>query len=92
MPHTRKELLFWAKDTWEKIIGKHPEEVTIKGWVARDKDNCLRFYNEKPQKGLGYWKMPVPTICYSMYEKHFPSVKWSDEEPTPATITIKIEK
>ena len=29
MPHTRKELLSWAKDAWEKITGKHQEKMTI---------------------------------------------------------------
>ena len=93
MPHTRKELLSWAKDAWEKITGKHQqqEEVTIKCWIARDQDNCLRFFSEKPYKGLGYWKMPVPTICYHIHSYNFPSVQWSDPEPTPATITIKIK-
>lgn len=29
MPHTRRELLSWAQDTWEKITGKHQEKLTI---------------------------------------------------------------
>lgn len=29
MPHTRTELLSWAKDAWEKITGKHQEKLTI---------------------------------------------------------------
>ena len=96
MPHTRKELLSWAKDAWEKIIGKHPEEVTIKGWVARDKDNSLSLYKFRPVKGKEQWSFNTPCwiidIPYFEFKNHFPSVQWSDEEPTQVTITIKIEK
>ena len=93
MPHTRKELLSWAMDAWEKIIRKHPEEVTIKGWLARDADNVLDFYTRKPIKNFNYWAMLYPTRCYSLgIRNDFPSVQWSDPESTPATITIKIEK
>ena len=97
MPQTRKELLSWAKDAWEKIIGKHKEEeVTLKGWVVREQYGNLRFGTEKPVKGVGQWFFIAPCwiseLPYFEFKKPFPSVHWSDEEPTPATITIKIEK
>lgn len=94
MPHTRKELLSWAKDAWEKITGKHKEEeVTIKGWMARNADNALAFYTRKPIKNFDYWAMLYPTTCFLMgIRNDFPSVQWSDPEPTPCEITIKIKK
>ena len=91
MPHTRKELLSWAKDAWEKIIGKHPEEVTIKGWVARDKNKSIWFYTDTPIRNIKQccW---YGGGCSCLHQEDFPSVQWSDEEPTQVTITIKIEK
>lgn len=91
MPHTRKELLSWAKDAWEKIIGKHPEEVTIKGWVARDKNKAIWFYTDTPIRNIKQccW---YGVGCSQLLQEDFPSVQWSDEEPTQVTITIKIEK
>ena len=93
MPHTRKELLSWAKDAWEKITGKHQhqEEVSIKGWVARDRDGTLFLYTSTPNmnRKRSCWYGPG---CTTLSQEDFPSVQWSDPEPTPATITIKIKK
>lgn len=94
MPHTRKELREWAHETWEKITGKHQEEITIKGWLARDKDGSLCLYTVKPWRitGSNRWHTGTTPADAKIPMKYFPSVQWSDPEPTPATITIKIEK
>lgn len=94
MPHTRKEILAIGKEIANKIFHKKKvEEVTIKGWIARNTDNVLAFYTRKPIKNFDYWAMLYPTTCYLLgIRNDFPSVQWSDPEPTPATITIKIEK
>lgn len=91
MPHTRKEMLSWAKDVWEKITGKKEEEVTIKGWVARDESEMLFFFTEKPRKcGLGIWRSQ--NFFGEVSGVHFPSIRLEDTEPTPCEITIKIKK
>ena len=95
MPHTRNELLSWAKDAWEKITGKHKEEeVTTKGWVARDKDGFLCLYTVKPWRIMGSnsWHTGTIPSDAKIPAKYFPSVQWSDPEPTPGEITIKIKK
>lgn len=94
MPHasTREELRHWAKEVWEKITGKKEEEVTIKGWVARDSDKHLYFYSVQPQKDEIQW---IGGLCFGFYiPRDFDifDVQWSDEEPTPCEITIKIKK
>lgn len=93
MPHTRKELLSWAKDAWEKITGKHKEEeVTLKGWVARDESNILCLFHgiapEKDDNGK-LWLGGDPVF---LDNASFSSVQWSDPEPTLCEITIKIKK
>ena len=98
MPHMRKELLSWAKDAWEKITGKHQhqKEVSIKGWAVREQYGTLRFGTQKPIKGKEQWSFNIPCWIFEppYYECNgsFDNVQWSDEEPTPATISIKIEK
>jgi len=72
-------------------------EITLKGWVARDKDTNLYLFDfdDKPYKKREVW---VNDDYYRNDESiwlppnKFPEVKWEDEEPTPATITIKIDK
>ena len=92
MPQTRKELLSWAKDAWEKIIGKHEEEVTIKGWVARDeKDILCLFHGITPEKDDN-GKLWLGCNPMFLDNTSFSSVQWSDQEPTPCEITIKIKK
>lgn len=88
-------MLSWAKDAWEKIIEKHqePEEVTIKGWVAREQFGNIRFGTQKPIKGKEQWFFNIPCwiidLPYSEFKNHFDSVQWPDEEPTPVTILIR---
>ena len=93
MPHTRKELLSWAKDAWEKITEKHQhqDEVTIKGWVARDRNGSLFLYTSTPNRNMKHscW---FGSGCTPLFQEDFPSVQWSDFGPTLASITIKIEK
>lgn len=95
MPHTRKEILQWGQHMADRILHrKHqePEEVTIKGWVARNKYGALFiFFKRKPEKIIerGCW---FGDPNYIIIQGELPSVQWSDPEPTPATITIKIEK
>lgn len=89
---TRQEILHWGQQMAEKIFHrKHQEEVTIKGWVARDRDGTLFLYTGTPSmdRERTLWYGPE---CTTLLRKDFPSVQWSDPEPTPATITIKIEK
>lgn len=93
MPHTRKELLSWAKDAWEKIIGKNPEEVTIKGWVVKDLDDHITFGTQKPIVDCCIIRFPP---CWKTRLPAYEEAELTDScelcEPTPATITIKIEK
>lgn len=47
-------------------------------WVARDKDNTLAVYNEKPERDIRYNK---EWLSYGLVidSNLFPNLKWEDE-------------
>ena len=76
------------------------EEVTIDGWVARDKkDNALNLHAEEPYRTQsGYQQGDEPdwweSECASFLpldKNLFPSLTWNSE-PLEITITIKPKK
>lgn len=60
-------------------------ESKVKVWIARDKDNKLFAFSERPNKCKGYWAF-APSM--QLDKSIFPSVKWKDDEPTEAYITL----
>lgn len=65
-------------------------ENKVKVWLARDKDRSIFMHNNKPKK------YSIDSIWTSDYfvklnKKEFPSVKWDDDEPTEAYITLANE-
>ena len=71
-------------------------EEKITAWVARDEDNSIHMFNDKPAKSVFMW---VPCV-FGFHVAHdyklklksllFPQVKWEDEDPTKVELTIKI--
>lgn len=62
-------------------------ENKAKVWIARDKGGWLWLYPTTPFKDDGIWfcdKQPITQLDSSL----FPSVKWEDDEPTGAYITL----
>ena len=59
----------------------------IELWAARDKDGKLFLYRLKPLKDLTVWYSPVFSLALG--RTPFPEIKWSDDEPTKVSITIK---
>lgn len=62
----------------------------VKVWLARDKDGNIFMHNNKPKK------YSIDSIWMSDYfvklnKEEFPSVKWEDDEPTEAYITLANE-
>lgn len=57
-----------------------------RGWIARDANNTLWWYENKPREKNGRaWCNPKDTLC-TMTHKIFPQckfdfIKWEDEEP-----------
>lgn len=64
-------------------------------WVARDKDNCLYLYDDKPLKGEGVWNVSENSLTYTYFKLNpafFPNVKWEDEEPLAVVLQQAIFK
>ena len=68
-------------------------ENKLKVWIARDEDGGLYIYFIHPHKRKGEWWLPdfhnEDGIGAKRIDSNlFPSVKWEDEEPTEACITL----
>ena len=59
----------------------------IESWAARDMDGKLFLYRDKPIKDKFVWYSPGFSLVLA--SASFPEVKWSDDEPTKVSITIK---
>ena len=67
-------------------------ENKVKVWIARDECGAIFMHLEKPHKitdnvtdeVLGEWV----SSSYGAFSKEFSSVKWEDDEPTEAYITL----
>ena len=69
-------------------IGKeYVQEGEIELWAARDKNGKLYLYRDKPIKDKFVWYSPGFSLLLA--STLFPEIKWSDEEPTRVSITIK---
>lgn len=67
-------------------------ENKLKVWLARDKNGDLFVYSSAPFKGECIWS-PQSTNINTMELKSdkFPTVKWEDDEPIEAYITLANE-
>ena len=63
-------------------------ENKLKVWIARDKDNRLFAFSERPNKEKDIWTLESNYVCIELSFRKFPSVKWEDDEPTEAYITL----
>lgn len=63
-------------------------ENKVKVWIARDKCGALFAFSNVPLKEINLWS-PGPDInIMQLKSNKFPSVKWEDDEPTEAYITL----
>ena len=59
----------------------------IESWAARDMDGKIFLYRDKPIKDKFVWYSPGFSLVLA--SASFPEIKWSDDEPTRVSITIK---
>ena len=62
-------------------------ENKVKVWLARDKDRSIYMHYKKPKK-YSIDSIWVSDYFVKLNKKEFPSVKWEDDEPTEAYITL----
>lgn len=60
-------------------------ENKVKVWIARGKTGSIFAFSERPDKCKSYWAF-APSM--QLDNSIFPSVKWEDNEPTEAYITL----
>ena len=61
--------------------------IEIESWAARDMDGKIVLYRDKPIKDKFVWYSPGFSLVLA--SASFPEIKWSDDEPTKVSITIK---
>ena len=60
-------------------------ENKVKVWIARDRSGSIFAFSERPNKHKCYWAF-APSM--QLDNSLFPSIKWEDDEPTEAYITL----
>lgn len=66
-------------------------ENKVKVWIARDMNGSLYLSQIKPEKEKFDWVIKNPEYANNYVKidaNNFPSVKWEDDEPTEAYITL----
>jgi len=77
--------LIWERE--EPIVLNEKEKAILVAysdykWIARDKNNDLTLYINKPEKLSTLWNRLETEIRYYIPPQLFRFVKWEDEEPT----------
>lgn len=70
---------------------KEKPKKSVRMWVARDKNNKLYVYRNKPIKSVDEWKLSYGNgkiYMLSISNELFPSVKWEDKEPTRVVLRL----
>lgn len=85
-----ERIKFLYQEHKEPVVLTDDEKTLCKllgrGWIARDANNTLWWYENKPTANNGCaWCNPKDTLC-TMTNKIFPKckfdfIKWEDEEP-----------
>ena len=60
----------------------------VKVWIARDEDGSLYAYSNPPAKFEEHWELGGFSSNLLLDESLFPKVKWEDDKPTEAYITL----
>ena len=60
----------------------------VKVWIARDEDGSLYAYSNPPAKFEEHWELGGFSSNLLLDESLFPEVKWEDDKPFEAYITL----
>ena len=63
-------------------------ENKVRVWIARDKSGELFLSSERPNKKENYWGSEAYMAVFRLNSSSFSSIKWEDDEPTEAYITL----
>ncbi len=93
-----ENVLKWANSEYIEQPKLTPEERRFceyikNGYVARDKNEGIYWYKEKPMKDASEWD----SVGYAIWMKTLPDtpqfefIKWTDEEPWAVEDLLKLE-
>lgn len=85
--HTEKDVLARLSDLNLNNSAKK-QTVTIDAWVARDDNNLISLYEEKPSKKVSFY---VGRFWALLREEDFPSVTF-ENSPKKVKVTIELEE
>ena len=86
--------LLWEREKEPKLT--EDEKVILRNvpkeykWFARDINDCLYIYENKPEKGISIWEasgLPMTT-----FDHLFRFIEWEDEEPYSIEDLLKGEE
>lgn len=63
-------------------------ENKLKVWIARDENGGLFAFPSIPLKKTNIWSPNLGINMMQLKSDKFPSIKWEDDEPTEAYITL----
>lgn len=63
-------------------------ENKVKVWLARDEDGVLYVFTSIPSRKKNIWSPHGDINIMQLKSNKFPSVKWEDDEPIEAYITL----
>lgn len=67
-------------------------EFMKNGWIARDKEKNLYWYNSKPYKNESTWNNENSKyICMDLLNTPFAFIQWEDDEPCDVSELRKLE-
>lgn len=94
-PVSRKEIFNFAfEGAYALGMQEKDADTVIQGWVARDDDGDLFFYNDKPRREKAVWDEPQYWIGKTQIDlapNLFPDLTW-ESDPEPVEIIIKRKK
>lgn len=95
--YTCKELLWERKEkTKPKAKLTEDEKVILRNvpkkykWFARDINDCLYIYENKPEKGISIWE--ASGLPMTSFDRLFQFIEWEDEEPYSIEELLKGEE
>ena len=69
-------------------------ELVGSGWIARDSEGELYYYNQEPKKGSATW-CGVPTKAHARIDNalclYFEFIKWDEDEPRKVEDLLQLE-
>ena len=89
--YTRADMNAFYEHFEIELISDKPEDISLCGWICRDKDGDLNFFygGDKPRKedGEDYWCATFGSNIEYLPKSLYPNVTW-ETEPLKVKLTL----